>query len=54
MADKNEIQTDPLALAKAKNNLEEAFLQLLYLGLAYEEAKAIALNVIDERRPIHD
>ncbi|MCI8610155.1 MAG: GntR family transcriptional regulator [Firmicutes bacterium] len=54
VADKNEIQTDPLALAKAKNNLEEAFLQLLYLGLAYEEAKAIALNVIDERRPIHD
>ena len=54
VADKTSITADPKALEDARNNLAEAFLALLYLGVPYEEARAQALKIIDERRPTHD
>ena len=44
--------TKELELAKA--NLDDDFRQLLYLGFSFEEARQVALGIIDERRPAND
>lgn len=54
VADRTQIQPDPRDLAAARHALDEAFRQLLYLGLSYEEAKQIAMTIIEERRPDYD
>ena len=54
VADTSQIQADPRDLAAARNALDEAFRQLLYLGLSHEEAKSIAMTIIEERRPDYD
>ena len=54
VADTSQIQADPRDLTAARNALDEAFRQLLYLGLSHEEAKSIAMTIIEERRPDYD
>lgn len=54
VADRTQIQPDPRNLAVARAALDEAFRQLLYLGLSHEEAKQIAMTIIEERRPDYD
>ena len=54
VADTSQITADPRDLTAAKEALDEAFRQLLYLGLTHEEAKAIAMTIIEERRPDYD
>lgn len=54
VADTSQIEADPRDLAAARHALDEAFRQLLYLGLSYEEAKQIAMTTIEERRPDYD
>lgn len=54
VADTSQIEADPRDLAAARHALDEAFRQLLYLGLSYEEAKQIAMTIIEERRPDYD
>lgn len=54
VADRKNIRPDQQELASAKTNLDEAFKQLLYLGLGFEEAKTTALEIIEERRPADD
>ena len=54
VADRNNVAPDPQDLEAARSNLDEAFKQLLYLGLGFEEARSTALQVIDERRPEDD
>ena len=38
----------------AKKNFDEAFRQLLYLGLTYQEARETAMTIMEERRPDYD
>ena len=54
MADTSQIQADPRDLKAAREALDEAFRQLLYLGLTHEEAKEIAMTIIEERRQDYD
>ncbi|MCI5533805.1 MAG: GntR family transcriptional regulator [Firmicutes bacterium] len=48
------VRPDTKELELAKANLDDDFRQLLYLGLSFEEAKEMALKIIDERRPAND
>ena len=50
VCDKKEISYDESELSKVKAHLDDAFRQLLYLGLSFDEAKAIALSIIDEKK----
>lgn len=54
VSDAKEIAPGVKELELAKSNFDEAFKALLYLGLDYEEARKIAIQLIDERRPDHD
>ena len=54
VADRSQIEADPRDLAAAREALDEAFRQLLYLGLTHEGAKEIAMTIIEERRPDYD
>lgn len=54
VADHTQITADPRDLAAARQALDEAFRQLLYLGLTHEEAKEIAMTIIEERRADYD
>lgn len=54
VADRSQVHTDLRELESAKQNFDEAFRQLLYLGLPYEKAREIAMTIIEERRPDHD
>ena len=54
MADKAEIRADARELEAAKAAFDEAFRELLFLGLSYEEAKAIALEIMEQRRTSND
>ncbi|MBR4862264.1 MAG: GntR family transcriptional regulator [Firmicutes bacterium] len=54
VADTSQIQADPRDLKAAREALDEAFRQLLYLGLTHEEAKEIAMTIIEERRQDYD
>ena len=46
------ILPDPKAVTEAKDNLDDAFCQLLYLGISHDEAKEIALDIIERRRKL--
>ena len=48
------VRPDTKELELAKANLDDDFRQLLYLGLSFEEARQVALGIIDERRPAND
>lgn len=54
VADRSEIHADLPALQKAQENLDDAFRQLLFLGIGYEKAKNLAMQIIERRRPDHD
>ena len=49
VSDAGEIKVDPKALAQAKAHLEDAFKQLLYMGLSFEDAKGIALEIMNSK-----
>ena len=54
VADIGGVRPDKKELELAKANLDDDFRQLLYLGLSFEEARQVALGIIDERRPAND
>lgn len=54
VADRSQIHADPRAQKAAEEALAEAFRQLLFLGLPFDEARKIAMDIIDERRPNND
>ena len=54
VADRSEIHADLPALQKAQENLDDAFRQLLFLGIGYEKAKTLTMQIIERRRPDHD
>lgn len=54
VADRKNIRPDQQGLSAAKDALDEAFKHLLYLGLDFDEAKRIALEIIEGRRPEND
>lgn len=54
VADRSEIHADLPALQKAQENLDDAFRQLLFLGISYEKAKNLTMQIIERRRPDHD
>ena len=54
VADRSEIHADLPALQKAQENLDDAFRQLLFLGIGYEKAKNLTMQIIERRRPHHD
>ena len=54
VADSSEIHADLPALQKAQENLDDAFRQLLFLGIGYEKAKNLTMQIIERRRPDHD
>ena len=54
VADRSEIHADLPALQKAHENLDDAFRQLLFLGIGYEKAKNLTMQIIERRRPDHD
>ena len=54
VADIGGVRPDRKVLELAKAKFDDAFRQLLFLGLSFEEAKNMALNIIEERRPAND
>ena len=54
VADRSESHADLPALQKAQENLDDAFRQLLFLGIGYEKAKNLTMQIIERRRPDHD
>lgn len=54
VADRSEIHADLPALQKAQENLDDAFRQLLFLGIGYEKSKNLTMQIIERRRPVHD
>ena len=54
VADRSEIHADLPALQKAQENLDDSFRQLLFLGIGYEKAKNLTMQIIERRRPDHD
>lgn len=54
VADRSEIHADLPALQKAQENLDDAFRQLLFLGIGYEKAKNLTMQIIERKRPDHD
>lgn len=54
VADRSEIHADLPALQKAQENLDDTFRQLLFLGIGYEKAKNLTMQIIERRRPDHD
>ena len=54
VADRSVIHADLPALQKAQENLDDAFRQLLFLGIGYEKAKNLTMQIIERRRPDHD
>ena len=54
VVDRSEIHADLPALQKAQENLDDAFRQLLFLGIGYEKAKNLTMQIIERRRPDHD
>ena len=54
VADRSEIHAALPALQKAQENLDDAFRQLLFLGIGYEKAKNLTMQIIERRRPDHD
>ena len=54
VADRSEIHADLPALQKAQENLDVAFRQLLFLGIGYEKAKNLTMQILERRRPDHD
>ena len=54
VADRSEIHADLPALQKAQENLDDAFRQLLFLGIGYEKAKNLTMQIIERRRTDHD
>ncbi len=49
VADKNTIRPDEDELKKARENIAEAFSQLLLLGLSRDEARAVVNEIIKEK-----
>lgn len=54
VADISSVRPDAKELEIAKANLDDDFRQLLFLGLSFGEARDLALQIIDERRPAND
>ena len=54
VADRNSIKADERELAAAKDAFDEAFREFLFLGLSYEEARTVALKIIEARRTSDD
>ena len=54
VADKDDIRADVRELETAKAVFDEAFREFLFLGLSYEEARAIALEIMEKRRTSND
>lgn len=51
VSDTDEIAPGAKELETAKENLDESFKALLYLGIEYEEARKIAISIMDSRNP---
>ncbi|MEE0796612.1 MAG: GntR family transcriptional regulator [Anaerovoracaceae bacterium] len=49
VADKNTIRPDEDELKKARENIAEAFSQLLLLGLSRDEARAVVYEIMKEK-----
>lgn len=47
--DKSEIKVDEKRLETLKTRFEDSFNQLIYLGLSFDDAKKIALDIIDKK-----
>ncbi len=54
VSDTGEINVDPKALEQAKAHIEDAFKQLLFMGLSFGDARKIALEVIDNKENLAD
>lgn len=54
VADIGGVRPDAKELELAKAKLDDDFRQLMFLGLNFEEAKEMALDIIEERRPAND
>lgn len=54
VADIGSVRPDTKELELAKAKLDDDFRQLMFLGLNFEEAKEMALDIIEERRPAND
>ena len=54
VADRDEIRADDRELEAAKGAFDEAFRESLLLGLSYEQAKATAMEILEERRTSND
>ena len=54
VADIGGVHPDAKALELAKAKFDDDFRQLLFLGLSFEDAKNMALGIIEERRPAND
>lgn len=54
VADIDGVRPDAKELELAKAKLDDDFRQLMFLGLNFEEAKEMALDIIEERRPAND
>lgn len=54
VADIDGVRPDTKELELAKAKLDDDFRQLLFLGINFEEAKKMALDIIEERRPAND
>lgn len=50
VADKKDIVPDEEGLAKVKDAIGGAFRELLFLGMSYEEAYKITIEIIEERK----
>ena len=50
VADKKDISPDADELIKAKEAIGEAFMELLFLGLSFEEAYQVVVETIKERK----
>ena len=50
VTDKKDIKPDDEELKKAKDLVGEAFSQLLFLGLSYDEAYSIVIEIMKERK----
>ncbi len=54
VADRDQVHADLASLQKAQQNLDDAFRDLLFLGIGYEKAKNLTMQIIERRRPEHD
>lgn len=54
VADIDGVRPDAKELELAKAKFSDDFRQFLFLGLSFEEARSVALGIMEERRPAND